>query len=72
MKAAMLGVTLILAACNRSEDRAIDPVPAPTDETGNRLMAGAQNAAADAQLRMERDGKSTPTITQSQTKGEDR
>jgi uncharacterized lipoprotein YajG len=60
---------LLLTACNREQDSAIEPVPAQTAQSANRLMGAAERAAGNAAERMGSTPEVTttsPTITENQ------
>jgi uncharacterized lipoprotein YajG len=44
---------LVLAACSQEEQNDVAPLPEPTAESANRLMAEAEKASANAAARAE-------------------
>lgn len=68
---ALLGL-LVLSGCDRQENDSIEAVPAPTQETSNILMNTAEQAAANAQARMEQEGEANRSSPESHSQGESR
>ena len=52
MRGALFAASLLVAACGNDPDDSIDPVPPPSAESTNRLMAEAEAAASNAQNRI--------------------
>lgn len=65
--ALLIAGALLLAGCNRNDDDGVEAVPAPTAENANQLIGLAENAAADAQDRMEQQAPGN-TATQGEAR----
>ena len=72
MRSALLLPALLLAGCDRQSRETIDAVPPPSEEAANRLMNGAEQAATDAQARMDRDEGAARSNATTKTQGESR
>lgn len=66
MKPICLLLPLLLAACDRNSSQAIEAVPPPSEQAAGRLMNGAEEAAVDAQSRMEQDDRTARSTLNSQ------
>ena len=72
MKRVLLLGAVLLAGCSDRNPDAIEPAPAPSEASANRLMQKAEEAALDAGRAMEQTNELNRSLTADARKGDAR